>query len=137
MRLGYFFFAASMVFCISASGQAFFDESVVRDPEVTVKPGDIVLVNIAKILSSSSSSDSTIKRKVNPTIDRGNEPKVEGFPFVVLRNGTINLPAIGPVSIDGQSVLDVEKTIKQSYLDAKILRKDEAAVVVCKYVRTK
>ncbi len=49
-------------------------------------------------------------------------PPSVGYPFPVRENGTISLPYIDPVKVEGMTIEEAEEAVTRAYLDSQILR---------------
>jgi protein involved in polysaccharide export with SLBB domain len=59
-----------------------------------------------------------------------NLPPAVGFPITIRFDGTISLPYIEPVSLQGLSIEAAQQTIRASYLKAQILKEGRERVLV-------
>jgi protein involved in polysaccharide export with SLBB domain len=57
-------------------------------------------------------------------------PPSVGYPFPIRENGTISLPYIDPVKVEGMTIEEAEVAVTRAYLDSQILRPEEARVLV-------
>jgi hypothetical protein len=59
-----------------------------------------------------------------------NLPPAVGFPIAIRSDGTISLPYIEPVSLQGLSIEEAQKAIRTAYLKAQILKEGRERVLV-------
>ena len=102
-------------------------DTVVRVPDAVVHAGDLVAINIPKILSS-------FNEKSNPQISRiqieiEDQRSLIGLPIVVFKDGTISLPLLKPVPADGLTIRELEAAIAEAYVRAQILRTGESTII--------
>jgi protein involved in polysaccharide export with SLBB domain len=64
------------------------------------------------------------------TSDLPQFPPVIGYPIVVREDGTISLPLIDPIRVDGMSVIEVENAVRKAYVAKEILKKGNERVIV-------
>jgi hypothetical protein len=86
--------------------------------------GDILGVYIEGVLGEADTPP-----PVNIT-EGTNLPPSIGYPIPVQQDGMVPMPLIDPVSVDGLTVSQAEKTIMAAYEAKKILRTDERRVLV-------
>ncbi|MEM7474596.1 MAG: polysaccharide biosynthesis/export family protein [Planctomycetota bacterium] len=60
-----------------------------------------------------------------PPVHLEQEKPYTGFPVTILDDGTISLPLLKPLRIEGMTADQARDLIRKSYIDAKILKKDE------------
>ena len=87
-------------------------------------PGDVLGVYIEGILGQADSPP-----PVNIT-EGTNLPPSFGFPIPVRQDGTVPVPLVNPVPVDGLTVPEAEKAIAKAYGDKKILRPEDRRILV-------
>ena len=98
-----------------------------RKPETVYKlaPGDILGVYIEGVLGE---TDQVPPIYEPPVADL---PPSVGFPIPIRENGTVPLPLIKPVDVDGMSIGEAQQAIEEAYTEKKqILKGDEARILV-------
>ena len=103
-----------------------------KPDEYRVGPEDVLAVYIPGVLGTRIERDDQVGNA--PPI---NQPQLEedvptvGFPLTVRSDGTLPLPEVGPIRVEGMTLGGVEQAILKKYTeDAKVLRKDKAQVIV-------
>ena len=85
-----------------------------------VDKGDILGIYIEGVLPYTDSEKPPEPPPVNfPDKDSTLDPSI-GFPIVVQESGTISLPSIAPVKVQGMTVEQITDVIRKAYLDARI-----------------
>ena len=51
-------------------------------------------------------------------------PPSTGFPITILEDGTISLPLVNPIKVDGLTTDQARDKIREAYLESKILKED-------------
>ena len=120
---------------VRKAGQATIDLSLLertKPPRYLVGPEDVLAVYVPGILGTVISRDD--QTGSDPPI---NEPQTEldkptvGFPLTVRDDGTLPLPQVGPIRVEGMTLGQVEQAILKAYtVDAKVLKADKARVIV-------
>jgi protein involved in polysaccharide export with SLBB domain len=64
------------------------------------------------------------------TSDLPQFPPVVGYPVPVREDGTISLPLIDPIRVDGMSIIEAETAVRRAYSDKKILKQGNERVIV-------
>jgi protein involved in polysaccharide export with SLBB domain len=97
-----------------------------KPPEQYIlEPGDILGVWIEGVLG-----EKTQTPPVNLT-DRGRLPPAIGYPVAIREDGTVSLPYIEPVKLEGMTLIQAEKAIRDAYTVAKeILKPDRDRIIV-------
>ena len=101
--------------------------TMLRQPEpkaYVLGPGDILGVWIEGVLG---------ERNQSPPIQirEPGEPPSIGFPIPVREDGTISLPLVEPLKVEGLTLLETEKAIIKAFtIDRKILKEDVARISV-------
>lgn len=62
--------------------------------------------------------------------ESGDQPPALGFPVPIQEDGTIALPYVEPIHLEGQSLVEATKTIKDAYIAAEILPKGQENIIV-------
>lgn len=88
-------------------------------------PNDILGIYIEGVLGSREQLP-----PVNIPIE-GDHPPALGFPIPVREDGTVPLPLIDPVRVEGMSITEAEQAIINAYtVDKKILQRDRERIIV-------
>jgi protein involved in polysaccharide export with SLBB domain len=87
-------------------------------------PGDTLGVWVESVLG-----DRTQQLPVT-TSDLPQFPPVIGYPISVREDGTISLPLVDPIRVDGLSIIEAENAIRQAYIAKEILKKGNERVIV-------
>lgn len=110
--------------------------TLLRQPppeRVTLAPGDTLGIYIEDVLGSAETPP-----PVNIP-DSADLPLSVGYPFPVRQDGTISLPYIEPVKVEGMTVEEAEKAVVEAYLKQKILPEGDRRILVTlmrpRYVR--
>jgi protein involved in polysaccharide export with SLBB domain len=93
--------------------------------EYTLGPGDILGVSIDRILPFAEPDQIPPLPPVNFPDRDSTLPPSTGFPITILADGTISLPLLSPIEVEGLTTDQTRDKIRQAYLDSKILREDE------------
>jgi hypothetical protein len=93
--------------------------------EYTLGPGDVVAVVIDRILPFSEPDQVPPLPPVNFPDMSSDLPPSTGFPTTILDDGTISLPLLRPVEVEGLTLDQARDKIRQSYVDAEILKADQ------------
>ena len=83
-----------------------------------VGPGDTLGIVIDEIVGNSNQFV-----PVRPSENPDNPPSI-GYPVLIREDGTISLPQIPPLRVQGMSIQEVEKAIKEAYTVKKLIFKD-------------
>lgn len=90
-----------------------------------IDKGDILGIYIEGVLPYSSTDKVPEPPPVNfPKEDSTLDPSI-GYPIVVQENGTIALPSIRPVKVQGMTLEQVTELIRKAYLDARVITNPE------------
>jgi protein involved in polysaccharide export with SLBB domain len=94
-------------------------------PEVyRLEPNDILGIYIEGVLG-----DRTAPLPVRPV--EGNYPPAIGYPVPVRENGTLALPLVEPIRVQGMSVVEAEEAVRQAYtVKKKILKPGQERIIV-------
>lgn len=104
-------------------------------PEVyRLEPGDVLGVWIEGILQESSKERPALAPvQVPPLVQQGEQrrlPPTLGYPITIRPDGTIRLPMIEPLKVQGLSVTEAEDAIRAVYLKGKLLPEGRDRIVV-------
>jgi protein involved in polysaccharide export with SLBB domain len=88
-------------------------------------PGDILGITIDRILPYAEPDTIPPLPPVNFPEANSTLPPSTGFPITILEDGTISLPLLKPIEVEGLTTDQTRDKIRQGYLDAKILKEDE------------
>jgi hypothetical protein len=92
--------------------------------------GDILGVYIEGVLPFNQPGEPPEPPPVNfPEKDSTLPPSI-GFPIAVQPNGTLDLPLIDPLDVEGLTQEQVRDKIRQAYIDARVLQPDKARPIV-------
>lgn len=95
-----------------------------------VAGGDILGVYIEGVLPFNQPGEPPAPPPVNfPDKDSLLPPSI-GFPIAVQPNGTLDLPLIDPLDVEGLTQEQVRDKIRQAYIDARVLQPDKARPIV-------
>jgi Polysaccharide biosynthesis/export protein len=97
--------------------------------------GDILGIAIDGILPFSEPEKVPQMPPVHFPDARSTLPPSTGFPITVLEDGTISLPLIKPISVKGLTVDQARDKIRQSYIDAKVVRQEKEITPVVTLMR--
>ena len=89
-----------------------------------IRVGDVIACVIDGILPASTPGQPRPSPPVT-RLDSGHI--VTGFPVMVTSDGTLRLPMIDPVQIEGLTIRQAEEKIAKAYVDKQILREELAA----------
>lgn len=94
--------------------------------QYTLGPGDVLGITVDRILPYAEPDQIPELPPVNfPTDPNSTLPPSTGFPITVLEDGTISLPLLKPLEVEGMTTDQARDLIRKSYIDAKILKEDE------------
>lgn len=94
------------------------------DPYI-LEPGDILGVYIESVLG-----ERTQPPPVNLT-DRGRLPPAIGYPVAIRADGTISVPYVDPLKVEGKTLIEAEKAIRDAYIvNKQILKPDRDRIIV-------
>ena len=87
-------------------------------------PGDVLGVYIEGVLGSELVPIPNMRtfEKTPRAPEREEVASSLGYPISVRNDGTLSLPQINPVQVNGRTVEEAEQTIRKAYVDAKILQ---------------
>lgn len=103
--------------------------------QYTLGPGDILGVVVDKILPFSEPEQVPPLPPVNFPDANSTLPPSTGFPLTVLDDGTISLPLLKPIEVEGLTLDQARDKIRQSYVDADILKEDQEVSPIVTLVR--
>ena len=95
-----------------------------QDAEYTIGPGDILSVYVETVLGEKGSLP-----PINMPDATANLAPSVGFPIPVLEDGTMPLPLIEPLAVDGLTLVELRREIRSAYAAESIIREDEHAVL--------
>lgn len=94
-------------------------------PEVyQLGPGDILGIFIEFVLGEEGEA---------PPVhfpEEGDQPPALGYPVPIREDGTLALPLIEPVPVEGLTLAQATEAIRLAYIDAKILQKGQDKIIV-------
>lgn len=88
-------------------------------------PGDVLGITVDRILPFSEPDQIPDLPPVHFPERDSELPPSTGFPITVLEDGTISLPLLKPLEVEGMTTDQARDLIRKSYIDAKILKEDE------------
>lgn len=91
----------------------------------TLGPGDILGIAVDKILPFSKQDEVQQLPPVHFPDAQSTLPPSTGFPTTVLEDGTISLPLIKPINVEGLTLDQARDKIRQSYVDGDIAQRDQ------------
>ncbi|MEO1615560.1 MAG: polysaccharide biosynthesis/export family protein [Planctomycetota bacterium] len=98
--------------------------------EYLIGPGDILGLYLEGVLPFTPPDQPPQLPPVNfPEADSTLPPSI-GFPITVQEDGTLALPLIEPLSVDGLTLDQVRDAIRDAYIDNDILRPEKARPIV-------
>lgn len=98
-------------------------------------PGDVLGVMVDQILPFSKPDEVPQLPPVHFPEPQSTLPPSTGFPLTILDDGTISLPLLKPIEIEGLTVDQARDKIRQSYIDAEILKEEQEVSVVVTLIR--
>ncbi|MDF1841170.1 MAG: polysaccharide biosynthesis/export family protein [Rubripirellula sp.] len=98
--------------------------------EYELGPGDILGVYIEGVLPFNPPEKPPEPPPVNfPGADSTLPPSI-GFPIAVMEDGTLSLPLLDPMPVEGLTLEQVRDAIREAYIDAEVLRPEKARPIV-------
>lgn len=95
-----------------------------------IGPGDILGVYIEGVLPFNNPNEPPAPPPVNfPDADSTLPPSI-GFPIPVQDDGTLSLPLVEPLQVDGLTLDQVRDAIRDTYIEEDILRAEKARPIV-------
>lgn len=104
------------------------DISRLRQPAPThylVDAGDVLGIYIEGVLGTATEAPPILLQ--DAASDR---PPAIGYPIPIREDGSLSLPLIEPLKVNGLTLNQVESAIKRAYTDAQILKEDVTRIVV-------
>jgi protein involved in polysaccharide export with SLBB domain len=98
--------------------------------EYLLGPGDILGVYIEGVLPFNPPNEPPQPPPVNFPDTESVLPPSIGYPIPVQEDGTLSLPLIEPLNVDGLTLDQVRDAIRDAYLDNDILREEKARPIV-------
>lgn len=97
-----------------------------QDPpkEYLLGPGDVLGVYIENVLGEEGQ---------NPPVhfpQQGDQPPALGFPVPVREDGTVELPYIDPIKVEGLTLTQTSDLIRNTYIEDQILQPDQTKNIV-------
>ncbi len=99
--------------------------SKTEERDYTLGPGDILGIAVDRILPFVEPDQVPQLPPVNFPEQGSTLPPSTGFPITVLEDGTISLPLLKPIEVEGLTTDQTRDKIRQEYLDSRILKEDE------------
>lgn len=93
--------------------------------QYTLGPGDVLGITVDRILPYAEPDQIPELPPVHFPERDSELPPSTGFPTTVIEDGTISLPLLKPLEVEGLTTDQVRDKIRDAYLDAKILKEDE------------
>lgn len=93
----------------------------------TLGPGDVLGITVDKILPFYEPGEVPEPPPVHFPEQEDTLPPSTGFPITIIEDGTISLPLLEPLKIEGLTTDQTRELIRKSYVDARILP-DESEV---------
>jgi protein involved in polysaccharide export with SLBB domain len=93
--------------------------------QYTLGPGDVLGITIDGILPFNEPDQVPEPPPVHFPEKDSTLPPSTGFPITVLEDGTISLPLLEPVKVEGLTEDQTRDKIRKAYIDTKILKEDE------------
>jgi protein involved in polysaccharide export with SLBB domain len=87
-------------------------------------PGDILGVTVDRILPYAEPDQVPDLPPVHFPEANSTLPPSTGFPITVLEDGTISLPLINPIKVEGLTTDQARDKIREAYIESKILKED-------------
>jgi protein involved in polysaccharide export with SLBB domain len=92
--------------------------------EYILSPGDTLGVYVEGVLGDSDSAPPV------SVPDSADVPPSIGYPFPIRSDGTISLPLVGAVKVDGLTIDAAERKVIDRYLEEEIVRRENYRVIV-------
>ncbi len=93
--------------------------------QYTLGPGDVLGITIDGILPYNEPDQVPEPPPVHFPEKDSTLPPSTGFPITVVEDGTISLPLLEPVKVEGLTEDQTRDKIRKAYIDTKILKEDE------------
>ncbi|MFN3190786.1 MAG: polysaccharide biosynthesis/export family protein [Aureliella sp.] len=98
--------------------------------QYTLGPGDVLGITVDQVFPFYEPGQVPELPPVNfPTDPNSTLPPSTGFPITVLEDGTISLPLLKPLQVEGLTTDQTRDLIRKEYIDAQILKETEARKV--------
>ncbi len=101
----------------------------------TLGPGDILGITVDKLLPFSKPEDVPQVPPVHFPDAQSTLPPSTGFPITVLEDGSISLPLVRPIQVDGLTLDQVRDKVRQSYIDAGVAKQDQELTPIVTLIR--
>ena len=103
-----------------------------RPAEYRVGPEDVLAIYVPGVLGTLIDRDDATGEEPPITVSMNDDvPPTVGFPITVRDDGTLSLPQISPIDVEGMTLREVEQAIVKAYtVDAKILSSKRPRVIV-------
>ena len=88
-------------------------------------PGDVLGITVDSILPAYEVGEVPEPPPVNFPEQKSTLPPSTGFPITVLEDGTITLPLLEPLVVEGLSVDQTRDLIRKSYIESQILSENQ------------
>ncbi len=88
-------------------------------------PGDVLGITVDSILPAYEVGEVPEPPPVNFPEEKSTLPPSTGFPITVLEDGTITLPLLEPLVVEGLSVDQTRDLIRKSYVESQILTENQ------------
>ncbi len=98
--------------------------------EYEIGPGDILGIYVEGVLPFNPPNAPPEPPPVNFPGEESLLPPSIGFPIPVQDDGTLSLPLLEPLQVDGFTLDQVREAIREAYIDQDILREDRARPIV-------
>ncbi|MBX3423863.1 MAG: polysaccharide biosynthesis/export family protein [Pirellulaceae bacterium] len=101
----------------------------------TLGPGDVLGVVVDRILPPSKPDEVPPLPPVHFPDLASTLPPSTGFPLTILDDGTISLPLLKPIEVEGLTLDQARDKIRQTYVDAEILQEEQELSPVVTLIR--
>lgn len=96
----------------------------------TLGPGDVLGIVVDSILPSTLPDEVPEPPPVHFPEQEDTLPPSTGFPITIIDDGTISLPLLDPINVEGLTTDQARDLIRKSYVDANILRDQKVSPLV-------
>ncbi len=103
--------------------------------QYTLGPGDVLGVVIDRIMPFAAPDEVPPLPPVHFPERDSTLPPSTGFPLTVLDDGTISLPLLRPIEVEGLSLDQARDKIRQTYIDAEILKEEQEISPIVTLIR--
>jgi hypothetical protein len=93
--------------------------------QYTLGPGDVLGVTVDSILPFYEPGEVPEPPPVHFPEAEDTLPPSTGFPITILEDGTMSLPLLEPLKVEGLTTDQTRDLIRKAYIDSEILREDE------------